>query len=86
MQQILKYKLTVQCSQETIRIPGYAGYLGVEVQNNIAVLYVKSDTSFLDKEVTIVPVLTGQEVDITAAYLGTAMLDEGRFVVHYFMQ
>lgn len=84
MQLILKYELTIQ---ETIRIPGYAGFLCIEVQNNIPVMYVRSDEGlFPEKEVTIVPVLTGQEVDINAAYLGTAMLDEGRFVVHYFMQ
>ena len=85
MQLILKYTL-LHYLPETIRIPGYAGFLCIEVQNNSAVLYIKSDTRFPEKEVTIVPVLTGQEVDIAAAYLGTAMLDEGRFVVHYFMQ
>lgn len=69
-------------------LPGRSKTLCVKVQYGVPVLYVMRDTRALDfRRVQIQAVLTGQPVhQVPGKYLGTAMLHDGTFVVHYFSE
>ena len=59
--------------------------LSIQVQHGIPVLYVMQDVYCVERQELIIrPVLTGRTHPTTEGYLGTAMLNDGAFVVHFF--
>lgn len=90
MKVIHKYELNMHPGVQTIHFTHDADVMSVQVQRGRPVLYVFID---LDDECaetkTIRSVMTGTELDIddlwSHNYIGTAMLDGGYFVLHYFL-
>lgn len=84
---VLKRVLLNPDSEQTFRASWDAEILGVQVQNNVPVLYYSNDLN-KDQEfpLEIATVMTGSEYNHVRfnRYVGTAMLDDGTFVVHVF--
>lgn len=69
-------------------LPGRSKTLCVKVQYGVPVLYVLKDMRAFDfRRVHIQAVLTGESVPrLPCKHVGTAMLHDGTFVVHYFSE
>ena len=90
---IYKYPLPTTPGRFTIKFdPPLAGRFWFKEQNGLPVLYAEvggKDTNM--KECDFIAVITGQEfapaedVETLYDYMGTAMLDGGNFVLHYYV-
>lgn len=85
MLKVLKQYLPISYSEE-MHFPGFDGFLSVKEQHGQPVLYFQYNPELPTRTITVYTVLTGKLVDLdnTYVYLGTAMLEEDRFVVHYY--
>lgn len=84
MNRILKYRLSRR-PQQVLDLQAGSTALCVQVQNGEGVLYASEPDNASRSSVTITSVLTGELVPCDAgAYVGTLMLDGGRFVQHVY--
>lgn len=86
MIQVLKYTLPTSYGWHDIEMPSNAESIGVHVQDNKPVVYVVGDLNDM-KTIRVYCAGTGMDIpttDITAV-LGSAVLDGGEFVTHYFI-
>lgn len=69
-----------------IRLPLYSDILCVKEQYNKPVVYYHVDPNYLEalSGPKVVPVSTGYKVPLGGRYLGTVLLNDGTFVLHYY--
>ena len=85
MNKILKYELPNTKGSHIVNLPWEVMALSIEVQNNIPVLYVIADLENPTTQVNIEACYTGDEVKENFHPIGRALLDDGEFVLHYFL-
>lgn len=82
------YKIKLEDREGLHRTEINSGFkpLSLQLQNGKPVLYVEVDPSRPTYMVEYGAVITGDRyaAPINSQYVGTAMLEEGRFVLHYF--
>lgn len=82
---ILKYKLPINYGGFNIELPLDAIFLSVTKQNNEPVLYIMTDEPEKTDSFELFCGFTGCIVrENINEFLGTVMLDNDSFVVHYF--
>ena len=88
---IYKYKLPVAPGVTKMAVPGTSNLMGtVQLQYQQPVIWLIHDEN--DEEKMVVNIhtyMTGQVIDPETnhdVFLGTAQLDKGDFVLHYFME
>lgn len=81
---VWKFELpTVSCVQE-IRLPGGSEVLRIDVQRGKPVLWALVEPERPLRSYFVEAVMTGQPRQKDWGYLGTALLEGGDFVLHYF--
>jgi hypothetical protein len=84
MSRILKYPLPTQPGEFFINV-AQGDFMSVQAQSNDAVLYIRSYAISNVRSVPCVCHYTGDEVSsVYQHYLGTAMLANGNYVLHYY--
>ncbi len=84
---VFKYPVIPLSSREIyVTAPEYARPLSIEVQNGEPVMYMAVEENQLEVSHRILCVGTGHEFPVPPVlkFIGTAVLAEGRLVLHYF--
>lgn len=83
---ILKYPLRAFAGVGVYNLPEDWLLISVKVQDNTPVLYVEGDSTKPVESLTMYCLHTGDEVpDEVSIHIGTVILDEGKYVLHYFI-
>lgn len=81
---IWKFRLRAAAREQVLALPPGARVLHLAVQGEAPVLYMACDPNLTASDRRIIrSCLTGDEAPV-GKYIGTAMLEGGSFVVHYF--
>lgn len=83
MSELVVWKATLAPGTQFLALPRGSELLCVHEQNNEPCLWYRCDPNHVRETRHINVVVTGMG-DADGHYLGTAMLDKGRFVVHVF--
>lgn len=86
MKLIFKYQLPVQPGVISIPVMGSnAKCLSVALQFGEPVLWAEVEQAYSEQHtIKLDAVMTGQEPPENGRYIGTALYDQGRFVLHYY--
>lgn len=84
MRQIQKYVLNLS-GDTSLYLPEGVVMLHVGLQHEVPMIWLAvPEVVVKRKEYKITGFLTGGAVPYTACYIGTVLIDNGNFVVHYF--
>ena len=83
--QILKYPLRGFAGVGSYQLPDGYRILSIEVQENNPVLYVEADVNMPTVSLLMYCLHTGDTVNFDTTHIGTVLLDDGKYVLHYFI-
>lgn len=85
MKRILKYALSPEA--QVIKMPWQSNIVAFDVQHGVPTIWAECDTDETrEVSIQVTPQVTGGSVPEDHRHVGTALLNSGTFVLHYYIK